>query len=336
VAEGVSRVGRRREKDPRHALSQDRGSLLVPRSALPDGENVATRGRLTGLVDKGLRPNHIIIFQETDFRGAILDQLPGGVLNRSEGAACQSPGTPLTKTTRELRALSGTVHITKVAAASRQLDAAIRMFFAKEDELAIHTIASAAFRILRDLIKGRGRNLTAEMLQNFFYTTAREYAEGKLPKEKLKLLENTALMRVITDILEAERAAGGKFDAGHILIRPSPKGAIEKRLWPSKAPNFLKHAHRDAETHLAADEIENENDLIGACAAYLALMGTPSPEIMAFYAFWAVKHDAEVGGEVRELALKLRSIEEPVRHRVCAKFIQKRHRRSGLRRSVSV
>jgi hypothetical protein len=41
---------------------------------------------------------------------------------------------------------SGTLHINKIAAASRQLDAAIRMFFAKEDELAIHTVASAASR----------------------------------------------------------------------------------------------------------------------------------------------------------------------------------------------
>jgi hypothetical protein len=42
-----------------------------------------------------------------------------------------------------MRALPGTVHINKIAAASRQLDAAVRMFFTKEDELAIHTVASA-------------------------------------------------------------------------------------------------------------------------------------------------------------------------------------------------
>jgi hypothetical protein len=35
-----------------------------------------------------------------------------------------------------------TILINKMAAASRQLNAAIRMFFVKEDELAIHTVAS--------------------------------------------------------------------------------------------------------------------------------------------------------------------------------------------------
>lgn len=41
-----------------------------------------------------------------------------------------------------------TLALTKVADAQRQLDAAIRMFFAEEDELAIHTAAAAAYRVL--------------------------------------------------------------------------------------------------------------------------------------------------------------------------------------------
>jgi hypothetical protein len=67
----------------------------------------------------------------------------------------------------------GTLHINKIAAASRQLDAAIRMFFAKEDELAIHTVTSAAFRILRDVTDKRGKNITAELLRNGIYSMAR-------------------------------------------------------------------------------------------------------------------------------------------------------------------
>jgi hypothetical protein len=50
--------------------------------------------------------------------------------------------------------------VTKVEAARRQLDAAIRMLFANEDPLAIHTLCMAAFRILRDLAAKRpGHNL---------------------------------------------------------------------------------------------------------------------------------------------------------------------------------
>jgi hypothetical protein len=43
------------------------------------------------------------------------------------------------------------INVNKSEAARRQIDTAIRMLFSEEDPLAIHTIAGAAFRILRDL-----------------------------------------------------------------------------------------------------------------------------------------------------------------------------------------
>jgi hypothetical protein len=216
-----------------------------------------------------------------------------------------------------------TVHINKIAAASRQLDAAIRMFFVKEDELAIHTVASAAFRILRDVTQRRGKNYTAQMLRNGVYRIARLYAEGKLPKEELKLIENTGLMSIIENILDDVRAQGDKFDRSRIGVGLGK--AAEQRVWPSKAANFLKHADRDAEEHLPVHEIENESVLMGACTAYLELMRTATPEIMAFFAFWGAKNDADledVGAEVQGLLLKLRSVEEPARHSLCEKFIR--------------
>jgi hypothetical protein len=54
----------------------------------------------------------------------------------------------------------------KVDATRRQLDAAIRMFFAKEDALAIHTLASAAYRILRDLAEGTGNSKFHESVKS--------------------------------------------------------------------------------------------------------------------------------------------------------------------------
>jgi len=53
---------------------------------------------------------------------------------------------------------SGTIYITKLAAAQRQLRAAIRMFFSGEDELAVHTVAFAAYKVLSDLKADRGRD----------------------------------------------------------------------------------------------------------------------------------------------------------------------------------
>ena len=48
------------------------------------------------------------------------------------------------------------IKITKMQAAQRQIDVAIWMLFRNDDPLAIHTVAMAGFRILRDLAKKRG------------------------------------------------------------------------------------------------------------------------------------------------------------------------------------
>jgi hypothetical protein len=196
-----------------------------------------------------------------------------------------------------MHAPPGTIHIKKIAAAGRQLDAAIRMFFAKEDELAIHTVASAAFRILRDLIKKRGKNFADDVLRVGIYAMAQQYAEGALPKDMLKLLENTQMMAVIEYILDNERAQADNFDLSRIVFRGDRTN--DRRAWPSKAANFLKHANRDSEEHLALNEIKNEDVLIGACIAYSELMKMLTTEMMAFIAFWAAKNDAEGGRRFR-------------------------------------
>ncbi len=46
--------------------------------------------------------------------------------------------------------------ITKLEAAERQLAQAIRLFFGQGDEIAIHTLASAAYQILSDMCGKRG------------------------------------------------------------------------------------------------------------------------------------------------------------------------------------
>lgn len=43
------------------------------------------------------------------------------------------------------------MRVTKTQAAQRQIDVAVRMLFLEEDAIAVHTLASAAFRIVRDL-----------------------------------------------------------------------------------------------------------------------------------------------------------------------------------------
>ena len=45
------------------------------------------------------------------------------------------------------------IRVTKIQAAQRQINAGIQMLFRNEDPVAIHTVAMAGFRILRDLMK---------------------------------------------------------------------------------------------------------------------------------------------------------------------------------------
>jgi hypothetical protein len=56
------------------------------------------------------------------------------------------------------------VFLRKEAAAQRQLDAAIRMTLAEEDELAIHTVVAAAYGILRGLKQNQSRNELSDRL----------------------------------------------------------------------------------------------------------------------------------------------------------------------------
>jgi hypothetical protein len=225
---------------------------------------------------------------------------------------------------------SGVVHINKIAAAGRQLDAAIRMYFIEEDELAVHTVASAAFRVLRDITAKRGRSFTADVLRNGVYVLAKRYGEGSLSERELKLIENTPVMDALRKTSEQIERLGDKFDPSVIDVTMGTNG--EQRAWPSKASDFLKHADRDADDLLPIASVHNENILIGACIAYLQLMQDATPEMMAYMAYWGARNEAEydLPNEGRELATILRTATEDQRATLCLAFIKERRRTCKL------
>jgi hypothetical protein len=207
-----------------------------------------------------------------------------------------------------------TVHLTKIAAAKRQLDTAIRLYFAHDDELSIHTLVAAAFRILRDLIDKRGTDFEAELFRAGFYAMAKQYRGGTLSEDVSNALKESGLLSLLETIADDEH---------HVfrIIRDKKKS----RGWPSGPANFLKHADLDADALLAANDINNEDFLIGACTAYLELMPTLSPEMMAFIALWAVEHDTARDGwykPARKLADRLVSIKKDERYRACAEWVR--------------
>lgn len=77
------------------------------------------------------------------------------------------------------------LYITKLEAARRQIDAAIRMVFDNEDELAVHTVASAGYRILRDLLQKKGKYDVEESWRGEILAIVKDIAEGRTDFQQL-------------------------------------------------------------------------------------------------------------------------------------------------------
>jgi hypothetical protein len=217
---------------------------------------------------------------------------------------------------------SGTIQISKIAAAQRQLDAAIRMFFQREDDLPIHTIAAAAFQILRDLTKNRGGHFSKEVFRSGILSIAQQYVAGTLPPNTKAVIEGSDLLPVIEELAEQMRVQGHNFDKEHIQVNVSEER--EHKIWLSEITVFLKHANRDPDGFLSANRLDNEKMLMATCAAYLELMKQPTWEIVAYFAFWAVKNHqvSDLTEQAQQFARQLEAAHEMQRHEMCAKFIR--------------
>jgi len=226
--------------------------------------------------------------------------------------------------------LQGTVQISKIAAAQRQLDAAIRIFFDREDELAVHTVAAAAFQVLRDVTKNRGKNFTSEVFRAGILNIAKQYAAGTLPQDKRAIIEGSGLMTMLEPLIADIREQGEEFDSKRIGVKVSKQQ--EHKLWLYQATNFLKHADRDPHGFLSTDNLDNERIIMATCAAYLEIMKEPTPEIAAYFAFWSAKNH-EVDGlakEVQKFARQLETTNEARRYKLCIQYIRE-HKRAARR-----
>ncbi|SRR6266571_1027376 len=149
--------------------------------------------------------------------------------------------------------MSSEVHITKPAAAQRQIDAAIRIYFSGEDQLAVHTIVAAAHGILVNLDEKRGKPI-----MNDVYAEALEKVIDKL---QLKKISNAEIAQNV----------------------PSFKAFIQGMR--RKPGNFLKHADRDPHKSLDASTLGTEHLLLEACTLYKEL-GLKTTREMYTYARW--------------------------------------------------
>ncbi len=193
-----------------------------------------------------------------------------------------------------------TVHITKLAAAQRQLRAAIRLYFMDEDELAIHTVASAAYRLINDLKTARGMSEATDTHVVSIFYVVRDFRRGALPKH---ILENAEMMKWVTEMAEQlPIAAESEIEdvTAHI------GKAATRAFWAKRneASNFLKHADKDSQSHMSLEKVDNFALLMQAMAAYTDLAKNDlGPEGLALLLYSSIEH-----GEAESLPEKLKSV----------------------------
>ena len=166
---------------------------------------------------------------------------------------------------RTLRVAS--VSITKLSAAQRQIDAAIRILFSGEDILAAHTVVAAAHAVVLDLAKTRNVTPYSESIGKTMTTLYRQQFGEEIPNNKLQ--------HWVT-----------QFENKHFrphLNRPA---------------NFLKHADRDPESALDQDSLQTDTLLLVSCVTYAELGLDYTPEMNAFCQWHLAVYPHENGDEI--------------------------------------
>jgi hypothetical protein len=142
------------------------------------------------------------------------------------------------------------------------------MFFAGEDELAVHTVASAAYRIFADLKLERGTDEVGDYYLTAVFYCVRDYRRGTLPSYLENDPDAMKCIREMADQLPINEST--KFKDVTASVSPD----VAKKFWEkrNKVSNFLKHADRDAKAHITLDEVDNLSLLMQSLSSYYDLV----------------------------------------------------------------
>ena len=182
---------------------------------------------------------------------------------------------------------AGKVLINKLAAAERQLAAAIRMYFMEEDALAIHSVASAAHSLYADLLRHRGKDPAFHLVGFGALSVAKRYVDGELTNKDIESWGEGAreALQPFIDMLRQNP----ELDIYDVQVSGSAEAARKFYREIRRAYNFLKHADHDVSAVLDSARINNEDLLCQAiyCSAHLNCELTPEKEffIAAMHAF---------------------------------------------------
>lgn len=213
------------------------------------------------------------------------------------------------------------VHVTKFAAAERQLRAAIRMFFVEEDELAIHTIASAALRLLADLKDDRGMDEAADAHLTAIFYAVRSYKRDTLPKHMTSNPELMAQIVEMAAILPIEE------DSKIADVKVTLDAESAQRYWRNrnKAANFLKHADKDPGATLDVTDVDNAYLLMQCLSAYTDLLKDQlAPEGLVFWLYSCLRDEdlSSVPQHLQPITDRLQKIHPDSLRAFCAEYIR--------------
>jgi hypothetical protein len=216
---------------------------------------------------------------------------------------------------------TASLHVTKLAAAKRQLRAAIRLFFMEEDELAIHTVASASYGLLKDLKRDRGQSEAADSYRTTFFYLVRDFRRGTLPAHMTSDPTKMAEIESVADHLSPITADSKLSD-----VQVTISSALERQYWSesNKAANFLKHADRDTDGTLSLDKIGNNLLLLKCCSAYRDIAPDDlGNEGLVFEAFTAAGNPAHqaTGSAFDSLLESMKRVPSDRRMALCYKVI---------------
>ena len=160
------------------------------------------------------------------------------------------------------------VYITKLSAAQRQLDAAIRILFSGEDILAVHTVVAAAHRIILDLAEKRDLAPYTESIGTTIATLYRQQFKEEIPQDKLQHW-------------------AAQFERNYL------------RPYLNRPANFLKHADRDASKVLDQECLQTDTLLLVSCVTYAEFGLEYTPEMNAFCHWHLAVYPNEDGDEIK-------------------------------------
>ena len=213
------------------------------------------------------------------------------------------------------------LHVNKLAAAQRQLDASIRMYFGEEDDLAIHTVVSAAYSIISDLKSKRGRDESVDFLMRGIFYSCRDFIVRKISETELR--ENGAWEHIQPFLAFFNENSNLTWE--EFAFQNSEAG--QRSYWRrrNRFANYLKHADKDSQSTLPIHEMDNLS-LINSCTmAYIDLSHNMTKAMVAHYLYLVSKgimNEEKLSDDDKSIVLKMKNSSEPERKSIALKFAQ--------------